>query len=128
MVEPAGLSFAWTECRCGTADDYARTGRAERDWAGTRWRAGSGAHRGIAGGRATVRRASIFHARARYGRFEEPGPGDEGVGKFGAVRHGARDTNVPAGRGDQRLGRRAFRARASPGERNFDAASGDGGS
>src|ERR1700722_4067563 len=127
MVGPAGLSFAWIERGWGAADNHALAGGANRDRARPGRRTRRSPHGRIAGGGATLRRASIFHAGAGYWIFEESGPGDESVGKPGAGRHGARDTDVPAGRGDQRLGRRAFRARASSGERNFDAASGDGG-
>src|SRR5271169_3959854 len=127
MVEPAGVSFAWIECGRGAADDYPRAGRTERDRAGAGWGARRGTHGRIAGGGATLRRASVFHTRAGYWIFEESGPGAEGVGKFGVGRYGTGNTDLPAGRGDQRLGRRAFGARASSGERNFDAASGDRG-
>src|ERR1700691_3076066 len=127
MVEPAGVSFAWIERGCGATDDYARAGRTERDWAGAGWRIGRGPHGGIAGGGRTLWRASVFHAGFGHWIFEESGPGAEGVGKFGAGRYGAGDTDLSAGRGDQWLGRRAFGARASSGERNFDAASGDRG-
>src|SRR5271154_1203168 len=115
MVEPAGVFVARIERGRGAADDYARTRRAERDWAGAGWRARSGAHGRAFGGGATLWRAAIFHARAGHRIFEESGPGDESVGKSRVGRHGAGDTHVPAGWGDQRLGRRAFRARASPG-------------
>src|SRR5580658_7809742 len=127
MVELAGISFARIERGCGAADNYARAGRAERDRAGTGWRVGRGAHGRIAGSGGTLRRAPVFYASAGYGIFEESGPGAESVGKFGAGRYGASDTDLPAGRGDQRLGRRSFGSRASSGERNFDAASGGGG-
>src|SRR5271165_1344221 len=100
MVEPAGVSFAWIERGCGAADDYARSRRAECDRAGAGRGARRGAHGRIAGGRTTLRRAATFYASAGYGIFEEPGPGVESVGQFGAGRHGASDTDLPAGRGD----------------------------
>src|SRR5271170_4884676 len=108
MVESAGVSFARIERGRGAADDYARTGRTERDWAGAGRRVGRGAHGRIAGGGWTLRRASVFHARVGHWIFEKSRAGAEGVGKFGAGRHGARDTDVPSGGGDQRLGRGAF--------------------
>src|ERR1700683_4973551 len=119
MVESAGLSFAWIERGRGAADNYARAGRTERDWAGAGWRVGRCAHRRIAGGGRALRRASVLHAGLGHWIFEKSGPG--------AGRYGAGDTDLPAKRGDKRLGRSDLRTRASSGERNFDAAGGDGG-
>src|SRR5580692_4247331 len=127
MVESAGLSFPWIERGRGAADNYARAGRTERDWAGAGWRVGGGAHRRIASGGKALRRASVLHAGLGHGLFEKSGPGTESVGKSGAGRYGAGDTDLPAGRRDQRLGRSGLRTRAPSGERNIDAAGGGGG-
>src|ERR1700684_195789 len=127
MVEPAGVSFPWLERGRSAADHYARAGRTERDLSGAGWRVGRGAHRRIAGGGRALRRASVFHAGLGHWIFEKSGPGAESVGKSGAGRYGAGDTDLPAKRGDKRLGRSDLRTRASSGERNFDAAGGDGG-
>src|SRR5271169_3242218 len=96
MVEPARLPFARIERRRGAVDDYARTGRAERDRAGAGWRARGGAHGRIAGGGRTLRRAAIFHARFGHRIFEESGAGEQSVGKSGAGRYGAGDTDLSA--------------------------------
>src|ERR1700733_3152274 len=129
MVESAGLSFPWIERGRGAADNYARAGRTERDWAGAGWRVGRGAHRRIAGGGRALWRRAVLHAGPGHWIFEESGPGAESVGKSGAGRYGAGDTDLPAARGAPRLGRGAsdLRTRPPSGERNFDAAGGDGG-
>src|SRR5271170_7527084 len=122
MVEFADVSFARVGCGCGAADDYARAGRAECDWAGTgrtSWRDTDG---GIAGGGERVWSAAIFYAGAGYGIREDARTGEENLGRAGARGYGARDPHVSPGSGDQRMGRGAQRTWSPSGERDFDAA------